>query len=179
MDVELRNADGVAFLRKTTPNRQSAKNEAAVLRLFLDEQRRSLRSDRTLKPFVLLVEDDVDSRDGLAEVMRSVGMRVLAVGLGRDGLRLAQELMPDLILLDHRLPDLTGIDICRQLRANSVTASIPIVVVTASPETITKDNAADPPDVVLAKPCGFDTIVATSRLLLRDLIALADASGAH
>jgi CheY-like chemotaxis protein len=177
MDVELRNAEGVAFLRKTTPNRQSAKNEAAVLRLFLDEERRGDRSDRGLKPFVLIVEDDADSREGLAEVMRSAGVRVLAVGLGREGLRFAQELMPDLVLLDHRLPDVTGEEICRALRAHPATARTPIVIVSASPESISDAGPDEGPDVVLAKPCGFDAILATARLLLRDVTPL-EAGGA-
>jgi DNA-binding response OmpR family regulator len=177
MDVELRNAEGIPFLRKTTPNRQSAKNEAAVLRLFLDEDRRAERGERGLKPFVLIVEGDDDSREGLAEVMRAAGVRALAVGLGREALRFARELMPDLVLLDHRLPDLTGEDVCRELRANQATAAIPIVVVSASPESISDTGRTGGPDVVLAKPCGFDTILATARLLLRD-VAPVDPGGA-
>ncbi len=177
MEVELRNAEGIAFLRKTMPNRQSAKNEAAVLRLFLDEERRAGRAERELKPFVLIVEDDDDTREGLAEAIRGAGVRVLAVGLGREGLRFARELMPDLVLLDHRLPDLAGEDICRELRSNPATAAIPVVVVSASPESIGGTGRPDGPDVVLAKPCGFDTILSTARLLLRD-VASVDPGGA-
>ena len=169
VDVELRNADGVAFLRKTAPNRQSAKNEAAVLRLYVGDERRP-RAWRGLKPFVLIVEDDVDNRQAFAEVLRTMGLRVLAVASGREGIAAARDLVPDLILLDFRLPDITGLDVCRELRQSPETGDIPIVVVTASPEAIqTTDRFG--PDVVLAKPCGFDTIMATARLLLRDLIA--------
>lgn len=167
MDVELRNSEGVPFLRKTAPNCQSAKNEAAVLRLFLDEDRRGGRGERELKPFVLIVGDDEDGREGLAEAMRSAGLRVLAVGLGREGLRFARELMPDLVLLDHRLPDMGGEDLCRELRARDATSTIPIVLVSASPESIANAGRAEGANVVLAKPCGFDTILATARLLLR------------
>jgi CheY-like chemotaxis protein len=170
VDVELRNADGVAFLRKTAPNRQSAKNEAAVLRLYVGDERRP-RSWRGLKPFALIVEDDEDNRQALAEVLRTMGLRVLAVASGRAGTAAARELVPDLILLDFRLPDITGLDVCRELRQSAETSDIPIVVVTASPEAIQTRDAAGP-DVVLAKPCGFDTIMATARLLLRDLIAV-------
>ncbi len=176
MDVELRNAEGVAFLRKTAPNRESARNEAAVLRLFLDDDRRAERG-RGLKPFVLIVEDDDDSREGLAETMRAAGVRVLGVGLGREGLRLAQQLTPDLVLLDHRLPDLTGEDLCRELRAQPATSAIPIVMVSASPESIGTATRPDGPDVVLAKPCGFDTILATARLLLRDVAPVETGEG--
>ncbi len=171
MDVELRNAEGVAFLRKTAPNRQSAKNEAAVLRLFVEE-RHAERGERGLKPFVLVVENDEDSREGLAEAMRGAGVRVLAVGLGREGLRFARELMPDLVLLDHTLPDLSGEEVCRDLRLHAATSGIPVVIVSASPESIGNTGRPEGPDVVLAKPCGFDTILATARLLLRDVAPL-------
>jgi CheY-like chemotaxis protein len=168
VDVELRNADGVPFMRKTAPNRQSAKNEAAVLRLYVGDERRP-RTWRSLKPFVLVVEDDLDNRQAFAEVLRAMGLRVLAVASGREGTTAARELVPDLILLDFRLPDVSGLDVCRELRTLPETADIPVVIVTASPETI---HSHDPkgPDLVLAKPCGFDTIMATARLLLRDLI---------
>jgi CheY-like chemotaxis protein len=174
VDVELQNSHGVAFLRKTAPNRQSAKNEAAVLRLYVGDERRP-RTWRGLKPFVLVVEDDLDNRQAFTEVLRTMGLRVLAVASGREGATAARELVPDLILLDFRLPDITGLDVCRQLRTLPETADIPIVIVTASPEAI---RSHDPhgPDVVLAKPCGFDTILATARLLLRDLIAVEPAA---
>lgn len=169
IDVELRNAQGVPFLRKTAPNRQSAKNEAAVLRLYVGDERRP-RAWRGLKPFVLVVDDDLDNRQAFAEVLRAMGLRVLAVATGREGAIAARELVPDLVLLDFRLPDVTGLDVCRELRTTAETSDIPIVIVTASPEAI---QTRDPhgPDVVLAKPCGFDTVMATARLLLRDLIA--------
>lgn len=174
VDVELRNADDVPFLRKTAPNRQSAKNEAAVLRLYVGDERRP-RTWRGLKPFVLIVEDDVDNRQAFAEVLRTMGLRVLAVASGREGAVAARELVPDLVLLDFRLPDITGLDVCRELRQVPETADIPVVIVTASPEAIHAPDRYGP-DVVLAKPCGFDTIMATARLLLRDLIAAESVS---
>ena len=169
VDVELRNAQGVPFLRKTAPNRQSAKNEAAVLRLYVGDERRP-RTWRGLKPFALVVEEDHDNRQGCTEVLRAMGLRVLAVASAREGATAARELVPDLVLLDLPLPGANGLDVCRELRAAPQTADIPVVIVTASPEAI---HTRDPqgPVVVLAKPCGFDSIMATARLLLRDLIA--------
>lgn len=176
VDVELRNADGVAFLRKTAADAQAAKNEASVLRLYAGDDRRP-RGWRGLKPFGLVVQASGGDRQVFAEVLRSMGLRVLSVGAGREAVAAARELVPDLILLDDRLDDVATSDLCRELRAMSETADIPIVIVTASPETV---HAGDPegPDVVLAKPCGFDTISATARLLLRDLIAAEPAGDA-
>src|SRR3954471_243732 len=75
VEVELRNADGSAFLRKTAPNRQAGLNEAEYLRLLLRPSSRAVHS-HTLKPFALVIEDDTDSRDGLSEALRTSGMRV-------------------------------------------------------------------------------------------------------
>jgi CheY-like chemotaxis protein len=174
VDVELRNAQGVPFLRKTVPNRQSAKNEAAVLRLYVGDERRP-RAWRGLKPFVLVVEEDPANRQACADTLRAMGLRVLALASGREGAAAARELVPDLILLGFRFADITGLDVCRELRASPQTADVPIVIITTSPEAI---HTRDPhgPDMVLTQPCGFDTIMATARLLLRDLIASEPAS---
>ena len=176
VDVELRNADGVAFLRKTVPDAQSANNEAAVLRLYVGDERRP-RAWRGLKPFVIVAHNEGGTHQAFASALRAMGLRVLAVDSGRDATSAAQELVPDLIVLDDRLSDANAVDVCGQLRNAAETADIPIVIVTASPDAI---HPRDPhgPDAVLAEPCGSDTIMATARLLLRDLIASEPAATA-
>src|SRR4051812_44769108 len=135
VEVELRNADGSAFLRKTAPSRQAALNEAEYLRLLL---RPIGVSDprHTLKPFALVIEDDLDNRDALSEALRLSGMRALGCRSGAEGLTLAVELSPDLVVVDYRLPDITGGEVCRRLRESSHTAGIPIIMVTAVPESV-------------------------------------------
>ena len=91
----------------------------------------------------------------------------MTVANGREGLRRAEELLPDLIILDYCLPDLHGRELCRPLRANPDTGRVPILVVTASPQ----DNGdSDGPDAVLTKPCLLPTLLAASRLLLRGVM---------
>jgi CheY-like chemotaxis protein len=174
VDVELRNVDGVPFLRKTAADPQSANNEAAVLRLYVGDERRP-RAWRGLKPFVIVAHNG--SHQAFASALRAMGLRVLAVGSGREATSAARDLVPDLIVLDDALSDGNGVDVCGQLRNAAETADIPIVIVTASPDAI---HPRDPqgPDAVLAEPCGFDTIMATARLLLRDLIATEPAATA-
>src|SRR5204863_4399664 len=72
VEVELRNADDSAFLRKTAPNRQAALNEAEYLRLLLRPSTREARYN-DLKPFALVIEDDLDNREALSEALRMSG----------------------------------------------------------------------------------------------------------
>jgi CheY-like chemotaxis protein len=166
VEVELRNADGSAFLRKTAPNRQAALNEAEYLRLLLRPSQRIARSSE-LKPFALVIEDDADNRDALSEAMRLAGMRVLGCRTGKQGIALALELSPDLVVVDHVLPDVTGAEVCRQLREQPKTAATAIIAVTAAPEALRSERCEA--DAVLSKPFQIDTLVAAARLFVKDL----------
>lgn len=169
--VELRTEQGTAFLRKQAPSTTAARNEAEYLRLLLHrEPPMPTPVPFALKPFALIVEDEQDTADAYREALRFSGVRALTVPTGREALRYAGDLTPDLIILDYRLPDVHGRDLCRQLRANPVTAQIPILVVTASPQD---DSGSDCPDAVLTKPCLLPTLLAASRLLLRRVLPAA------
>jgi DNA-binding response OmpR family regulator len=120
-----------------------------------------------LKPFALIVEDESDTADAYREALRFSGVRALSAATGREAIKHASELLPDLIILDYRLPDMHGAEICRKMRANPATASIPILVVTASPQDAGGDDC---PDAVLTKPCLLPTLLAASRLLLQRVV---------
>jgi CheY-like chemotaxis protein len=169
--VELRSDNGGVFLRKQAPSTTAARNEAEYLRLLMDHES-TLTTPSELKPFALIVEDEQDTADAYREALRFSGVRALTVLNGRDALRRAEELIPDLIILDYRLPDVHGRELCRQLRANPETERVPILVVTASPQD---DPDSDCPDAVLAKPCLLPTLLAASRLLLRRVLPPAMA----
>ncbi len=144
--VELRTEQGAVFLRKQAPSGTAARNEAEYLRLLLLQRELDSAPPVVLKPFALIVEDEPDTADAYREALRFSGVRALTVLNGREALRRAEELIPDLIILDYRLPDLHGRELCRQLRANPETGRVPILVVTASPQ----DNPdTDCPDAVL------------------------------
>jgi CheY-like chemotaxis protein len=173
VEVELRNADGSAFLRKTAPTRQAALNEAEYLRLLLRAAGRRVVNGG-LKPFALVIDDDRDNCDALSEALRISGMRTLGCRSGMEGVALAHELTPDLVLVDYRLPDVSGVEVCRRLRADPLTAAIPIIAVTASPQALRAEGC--PADAVLSKPCQIDTLIAAARLFVRHL-ALAPDGG--
>jgi CheY-like chemotaxis protein len=171
VEVELRNADGSPFLRKSAPNRQAALNEAEYLRLLLRRSARPSR-DAGLKPFALVIEDDRDNRDALTEALRLFGMRVLGCRSGSEGIALAQELAPDLVVIDYRLPDLSGGEVCRLLKGDPSTASIPIIAVTTTPEALRSEGCDV--DAVLSKPCQSDTLIAAARLFIRNFASQPD-----
>ena len=172
VEVELRNADGSPFLRKTAPTRQAALDQAEYLRLLLHEAGRNAPNGG-LRPFALVIEDDRENRDGLSEALRTAGMRTLGCCNAREGVELARELSPDLVVVGYQLPDAGGAEVCRRLREDQVTARTPIIAVTASPEAVRAEGCQA--DAVLAKPCQLDTLISAARLFVRHLTTAPDA----
>ena len=163
-DVELRNSLGVPFLRKSAQTHENARNEAEYLRLLLSAD--SIPSTSAeLKPFALVVEDDVTNCDALTEALKTVGIRALGVQNGAEAVRLAHALTPDLVVIDYRLPDISGAEVCRRLRESPDTEPLPIIAVTGSPDELRNDGCVA--DAILSKPCGLDTFIAAVRLFLR------------
>ena len=81
---------------------------------------------------ILIVEDDFKSRKLLRDVLTAVGYQTSEADNAEDGVKLAQELVPALILMDIRLPGMSGIEALRFLREDKRTSGIPIIAVTAS-----------------------------------------------
>ena len=80
---------------------------------------------------VLVADDDADIRDLVAFKLEQAGFEVLAVEDGHTALEQAQSRRPTLAVLDVSMPGLSGIDVCRMLRADSATAGILIIMLTA------------------------------------------------
>lgn len=81
---------------------------------------------------VLIVEDNERNLKLVRDVLQVKGFLTLEAGTAEDGIKLARERKPDLILMDIQLPGMSGIDALKVLRSNSATAAIPVVAVTAS-----------------------------------------------
>ena len=81
---------------------------------------------------VLVVEDNDKNRKLVRVVLMHKGYEVLEAENGEDGVRLAKERRPRLILMDIQLPGIDGIEALRQLRADEATRAIPVIAVTAS-----------------------------------------------
>jgi two-component system cell cycle response regulator DivK len=81
---------------------------------------------------ILIVEDNDKNLKLVRDVLQVKGYTTLEAGTGEDGVRIAAEKLPDLILMDIQLPGMSGIDALKVLRADPATASIPVIAVTAS-----------------------------------------------
>lgn len=86
------------------------------------------------KKTLLVVEDDLDIADMLNAYFRVQGYEVLTVNWGEDGVRACQTSLPDLVILDIRLPDIDGFEVAKRLRSNRKTGSIPIIFLTEKRE---------------------------------------------
>jgi CheY-like chemotaxis protein len=82
-------------------------------------------------PLVLVVDDEEDIRRMAAVVLGGLGCRIVFARDGAEGLKMAHELHPDLVLTDALMPRLDGRDLCRQLKDDPETASVPVVVMTS------------------------------------------------
>ena len=83
-----------------------------------------------MKPHLLIVDDDPELQDLFLMILgRNFDIRQAACG--EQAVAFALDSLPDLILLDVMLPDIDGLEVCRQLNANNRTSSVPIVLITA------------------------------------------------
>lgn len=86
------------------------------------------------QPRILIIEDERALTDVLSYNLQRAGYEPIVAHDGQEGLRKAQTLLPDLVLLDLMLPVLNGLEVCRELRAGERTRTIPIVMLTAKVE---------------------------------------------
>jgi DNA-binding response OmpR family regulator len=90
------------------------------------------------KQTILVVEDDIDLAEMLNAYFRVQGYELLTAAWGEDAVRIAQQSTPDIALLDIRLPDIDGYEVCRRLRTHRRTESIPIIFLTERRDRIDK-----------------------------------------
>lgn len=83
---------------------------------------------------ILIIEDERGLTDVLEYNLKREGYETIVAHDGQEGLRKAQTLLPDLILLDIMLPGLSGFDVCRELRGGDRTRDIPIIIISAKAE---------------------------------------------
>ncbi len=121
------------------------------------------------KPLILNVDDDEAGRYAVGRTLRQAGFEVQDAGTGQDGIHLAIANKPDLILLDIRLPDIDGFEVCRRIRAAPDIAGTPIIQMSASYLDINShvkglDSGAD---AYLTEPTEPSILVATVNSMLR------------
>ena len=125
------------------------------------------QSDAGRDALILLVDDDPDTLVVLALLLAREGYRTATAATGHAALALARDAPPALVLLDVRLPDLSGPEVCRRLGAEPVTRHVPVVFLSGSPQDLTPARLDGcTPAAVLVKPAGVEDLVDTVRRLL-------------
>jgi CheY-like chemotaxis protein len=88
----------------------------------------------TIHKKILIVEDSTIQAESLRKLLEQQGLRVLCAPEGKVGIELARQWSPDVIILDVKLPDMDGFEVCRRLKDNPQTNNIPIVMLTVYSE---------------------------------------------
>jgi DNA-binding response OmpR family regulator len=115
---------------------------------------------------ILIAEDDVHTREGLCEILAGEGYQVCAASNGKEALAKYVAEKPDLVCLDIMMPDVSGYDVCREIRRD--TPKVPILFISAKSEEIDKVVGLEMgADDYIVKPFGVKEVVARVRAVMR------------
>lgn len=117
------------------------------------------------KPQILVIDDEQQILRALRTILSQQNYQVTATGTGEEGLALATASQPDIIILDLGLPDMSGVEVCQQLREWT---DLPVIILSAHDSEVEKVAALDAgADDYLTKPFGVDELLARVRVALR------------
>ena len=117
---------------------------------------------------VLIVEDNEKNMKLVRDILRAKGYETMEAGTAEEGIKLAQERIPDLVLMDIQLPGMNGMEALKVLRANSATAHIPVVAITASVMQQDRQQIMDTGfDGFIEKPIDLRAFLATVQAALK------------
>jgi len=120
------------------------------------------------KPTILLVEDEPAQRAVLAYNLKSEGFQVIEAEDGEEALVMAQESVPDLVLLDWMLPHVSGLEVCRRLKSGKATRALPVIMLSARSEELDKVRGLETgADDYMVKPYSVAELMARVRKELR------------
>ncbi len=109
---------------------------------------------------ILIVDDEKDIVETLAFMLKAKGFECICAYDGEEGLKLAKECSPDLIILDVMMPKINGYKICRLLKYDSKYKNIPIIMVTARSQEEDREIGEETgADEYITKPFEFNDIV--------------------
>lgn len=117
---------------------------------------------------LLLIDDRMDLMAPLARLLEIDGYRVSSAGAGPEGLALAKDDAPDLVILDVDMPHMSGYEVCKRLREQSKTAEVPVLFLSGHSEALNKVEGLEAGgDDYITKPCDFGELKARIESLLR------------
>ena len=116
---------------------------------------------------ILIAEDEPDIRELVAFMLRFAGYEVLAAANGEEAVQTASREIPDLILMDVRMPRMTGYDACRVMKANPDLRDVPVVFLSAKgQESEIQSGLEAGAEEYLLKPFSPDELTNRVRLIL-------------
>ena len=119
---------------------------------------------------ILCIEDNPEMIELLEIILRRKGFRVSSATGGADGLRMVQEIIPDLVLLDLMMVDIGGWEVYQQMKADEKTKNIPVIVVTAKAQSIDKVlglHVAKVDDYIIKPFSPADLVESVARVLAK------------
>lgn len=120
------------------------------------------------KPHILVVEDEEAQREVLVYNLESQGFRVSEAATGDEGLLLIAEDQPDVLVLDWMLPNISGIEICRQIKTKSETRDLPVIMLSARSEEVDRVRGLETgADDYVVKPYSVSELMARVKTQLR------------
>ncbi|MCI5112902.1 MAG: phosphate regulon transcriptional regulator PhoB [Marivita sp.] len=122
----------------------------------------------SVQPTVLVVEDEPAQREVLGYNLEAEGFRVAKAENGEEALILVDEEQPDIIVLDWMLPNVSGIEVCRQLKTRADTRNVPIIMLSARSEEVDRVRGLETgADDYVIKPYSVVELMARVRAQLR------------
>lgn len=129
------------------------------------------------KKSILIIEDEENIADILAHCLENEGFKTIVAVSGEQGLALVQEYVPDLVLLDIMLPDISGFEVCKRITANNI---IPVIMLTARADDVDKILGMElGADDYITKPFNLREVIVRIKTIFRRIDLIAEAVADH
>ncbi len=127
-----------------------------------------MTNDNSIKGDILVIDDEIDLIELLKYNLAKDGYNIQFALNGYDGIHFAELTKPDLIILDLMLPDLTGYEVCKRIKANSATSEIPIIFLSAKQEEVDKILGFEAGgEDYMVKPFSVNELIARIRAIFK------------
>jgi DNA-binding response OmpR family regulator len=118
---------------------------------------------------ILIVDDDPTAVELMQYILRGEGFETFLAVSGAQGIAMAKEELPDLILLDVMLPEVDGFEVCRRLRDDIATAAVPVIMLSARAQTKDLESGQQAgADLYLTKPIDLTELIQRVSSLLSE-----------
>lgn len=180
-------SDASAPTSSAAPNSSSSKHEVAAYGVpqmatspqeHTKQQLTNLEEVEQNQAQVLVVDDHQDIRDYVSKPLNDANYKPLTAKDGEEGLQLALRHVPDLVVCDVSMPNVSGLELCRRLKANEVTSHIPVILLTANAlDDQRAEGYENGADAYITKPFSGKVLLSRienllhNRKMLRDLFA--------